>query len=60
MGAGAAVWIAGEVYAARKGEDTTTSYVRRFMRAGKVGWLARLGALAFTSWLWLHFNAGIL
>lgn len=59
MGLGAAIWIAGELYAARKGEDTTTSYVRRFMRASKVGWLARAGAALFTVWLFLHFNFGL-
>lgn len=59
MGLGAALWIAGELFAAKKGEDTTTSYVRRFMRAGKVGWLVRAGIAVFTTWLFLHFNAGL-
>ena len=58
MGLGSALWIAGELYAVAKGEDTTTSYVRRFMRVGLLGWIWRILIGGFTTWLWLHFNLG--
>lgn len=55
MALGALLWIVGEMVAVRKGEDTTTSYVRRGKRLKRVGVVVTVAALVGTSWLWIHF-----
>lgn len=56
MALGAALWIAGELWAVRKGEDTTTSYVRRGKRLhGWKGAVVRSAAVIGTVWLFGHF-----
>lgn len=55
MGLGAMLWIAGELWAVVKDEDTTTSYVRRFSKKWA---LIRFGVFIFVSWLWVHFMLG--
>ena len=61
---GAFIWTAGELHAVKKGEDTTTSYVRRGIRRNRVlRALVALGTTAFVlfaDWLWIHFNLGVL
>ena len=55
MGLGAFIWIVGELWAAAKDEDTTTSYVRRFAKDSVI---ARFATFIFVSWLWVHFMLG--
>lgn len=55
MALGAVLWLSGETYAAYKGEDTTTSYVRRGKRIKFWGIIVLVACIIGTSWLWGHF-----
>ena len=56
MGVGAALWLAGELYAVFSGEHPTTWYVRTYQKR----WIAvRILIIALVAWLGLHFEAGV-
>jgi hypothetical protein len=55
MALGAAIWIIGEMIGVIKGEDTTTSYVRRGKHLKKVGGLVLALCVVFCTWLFGHF-----
>jgi hypothetical protein len=56
MGLGALLWIVGELIAAKKGEDTTTDYVRRGKRLkGFAGRAVLVAVVGGTAWLFVHF-----
>lgn len=56
MALGAFLWIVGEMWAVRKGQDTTTSYVRRGKRLK--GWQGKsvlVACIVGCGWLFGHF-----
>ena len=55
MALGAFIWIVGELIAVRKGEDTTTSYVRRGKRLKRWGIVVTIAVVIGTQWLSGHF-----
>lgn len=56
MGAGAIIWLAGELYAVFHGEHPTTWYVRT---GQKKWWLVRVLIILGLVWLALHFELGV-
>lgn len=59
MALGAALWLAGELYAVKKGQDTTTSYVRRGEHLKHWGPYVRLACVIGCGWLFGHFVFGL-
>lgn len=55
MALGALLWIVGEMIAVRKGEDTTTSYVRRGKGIKRFGGLVLAACVIGCGWLFGHF-----
>lgn len=55
MALGAFLWIVGELIAVRKGEDTTTSYVRRGKHLKRFGHLILVACIIGCGWLFGHF-----
>lgn len=56
MGVGAAVWLAGELYAVFAHETPTTGYVRMFQKRWPI---IRVLMVAFLAWLAVHFELGV-
>ena len=55
MALGALVWVVGELIAVRKGEDTTTSYVRRGKHVKRFGFVVLTACIVGCGWLFGHF-----